>query len=272
MEATAKNGHALSVTEIAKLENLELVIDGGLKSFVEVGRALMEIRDGRLYRSTHMNFADYCEQRWGMSRQHADRLVAAADVVDDLTPIGVTPQCESQVRPLARLPEGDRASAWKEAVEAAPNGKPTAAIVEQVVASRLPEEDEPEQPKPAEDKRKKGTKERVEREAAKAIEKFNSDVSTVCDGSVYTLDALAKALKIYVTSVRWFVLMCDVSPSVKVHRNVGRKGIVQYTFEKTNCVTGHGRIRQLAQQIADDSSSGARSQNAARKILSLLGG
>jgi hypothetical protein len=61
MGVVAENGSGLSVTESAKLENLEEVIDGGLKSFIEVGRALMEIREGRLYRATHMQFESYSQ-------------------------------------------------------------------------------------------------------------------------------------------------------------------------------------------------------------------
>lgn len=152
--AAAENGHVLSPVETAKLENLESIIDGGLKSFVEVGRALLEIRDGRLYRTTHMTFEDYCQERWDMTRQHANHLVAAAVVVDNLETTVSKPENERQVRPLTRLPEDERASAWKEAVASAPNGKPTAAIVEQVVASRLPDEPEESDDEPQPKKRR----------------------------------------------------------------------------------------------------------------------
>jgi hypothetical protein len=273
MEAVAENGHAMSVTETAKLENLETVIDGGLKSFIEVGRALMEIRDGRLFRATHMKFEDYCQERWDMTSQYANRLVAAADVVDGLPETIVSkPINEAQVRPLTRLPEEDRASAWKEAIEIAPNGKPTAAIVEEVVASRLPEDESESES----DQQRKGgresAKDMIEREAAEVTAWFHETVKKVSDGTVYTTELLSKVTGSDKTRVQWFVRMCDVSPTVKVHRNAGRKGLIQYTFEKTNVATGHARIRQLAKQIADDHRAGAKAQSAAQKILSLLGG
>lgn len=256
MEAVVERDETLSVVETAKLENLETVIEGGLKSFIEVGRALMEIRDGRLYRATHTRFEDYCQERWDMTHRYANMLVAAADVVDDLGTTVPAPSCEAQVRPLTRLPEDERASAWKEAVEAAPNGRPTAAIVEEVVASRLPESGD-EEPEIA-----RQTKEQSEnrwlREAREFQEQFIKDVQTVCDGSVYTGEMLSQVLKMDRGATQWFVRMCEVYPAVKVHRSFGRKGLVQYTFEKTNVATGHARIRQLAKQIADDSRSGAK--------------
>jgi hypothetical protein len=280
MEASAANGRALSVTETAKLENLEEVIDGGLKSFIEVGRALMEIRDGRLHRATHTTFADYCQERWGMSENYAFKHMAAAETVNIIErDAGCTngtelPVNERQVRPLTRLPECQRASAWKEAKEASPNGKPTAAIVEQVVASRLPEsdsvDDEEAEAKPK--KSKTQDENRWEREAREFLHEFRANVAKVSDGAVYTTESLSKAVGTDKATVSWFVRMCEVYPAVKVHRSFGRKSLIQYTFEKTNCVTGHDLIKKLARQIADDQRAGSKAQTAAQKILSLLGG
>jgi hypothetical protein len=38
---------------------------------VEAGRALRRLRDGKLYRSTHPNFASYVKDRFGFERQQA---------------------------------------------------------------------------------------------------------------------------------------------------------------------------------------------------------
>ena len=43
----------LSVPERSRLAELEAVVEAGLQTFVDVGLALSEIRDGRLYRKTH---------------------------------------------------------------------------------------------------------------------------------------------------------------------------------------------------------------------------
>jgi hypothetical protein len=50
----------------SRLETLERVIESGLRTFVEVGEALMEIRDQRLYQDA--TFEDYCRERWGISQ------------------------------------------------------------------------------------------------------------------------------------------------------------------------------------------------------------
>lgn len=274
MVAQETNGHGLSVVETAKLENLECVIAGGLKSFVEVGRALLQIRDERLYRATHMNFETYCQEKWDMTRRHAYRLVAAADVIDTLGPVGLTPANESQVRPLTRLPKDEQAAAWKEAVKVS-DGKPTAAVVEKIVASRMPEasnDDEDEGEDDAEPKQQKADLSRGEKEAKEIRDEFTGSIAKLMDGGVYTLSSAAKVLGREESYARWLIRMCEVSPAIKVHRNYGRKGLVQYSFEKTSAVTAHARILQLAQQIADDPATSSRGQAAAGAIVSLLGG
>lgn len=134
---------AMTTTERATLQAFEGVIEKGLASFVEVGNALMRIRDSRLYRGTHETFEAYCAERWGMSDIHARRLVNAASVVETI-PIGMPkPANESQARPLTKLPPEEQAEAWQDAVETAPkddDGEPiiTAQHVENVVRERLP--------------------------------------------------------------------------------------------------------------------------------------
>lgn len=263
----------LTVVETAKLENLEVVVAGGLKSFVEVGRALLQIRDDRLYRATHMVFEEYCQERWDMSRQRASQLIGAAGVVDAVsTIVDTVPTNEAQVRPLTKLPEEERAAAWKEAVKVS-KGKPTAAVVAQVVASRLPEandqeeEESDDEPAPKRVELSKG-----EQESKTIRDEFLENLAKVCDGGVYTTDSIIEATGINRTSIHWFIRMCEVSPVVKVHRNYGRKGLVQFSFERTEAVTAHARIVQLAKQILDDPAGSARIQAAAGAIVSLLGG
>jgi hypothetical protein len=101
-------------------------LERGMGTFVEVGNALLRIRDERLYRASHKTFELYCRERWGMSKRHANRLVASTEVVSNLGPIGPTPTSESEARPLAKLPAVQQAAAWQEAVETAPQGKVTA--------------------------------------------------------------------------------------------------------------------------------------------------
>lgn len=112
----------------------EAVIERGLKTFVDVGQALLSIRDGRLYRAQFGTFEDYCQERWQITPQHGHRLMAAAATWKQLEPIGsILPATESQARPLTQLPPDVQPIIWQRAVETAPNGKITAAHVQSVV-------------------------------------------------------------------------------------------------------------------------------------------
>ena len=66
---------ALELAESKRLIALESVISKGQKTFVEVGEALAEIRDSKLYRSDHKTFEDYCQSKWGWKKAHAYRTV-----------------------------------------------------------------------------------------------------------------------------------------------------------------------------------------------------
>ena len=56
------------------------------RAFYEAGKALQQLRDRKLYRSTHGTFEEYCRDRFGFERRHPYRLIDAATVVDNLTP------------------------------------------------------------------------------------------------------------------------------------------------------------------------------------------
>ncbi len=130
----------LTQDEMLELANCEVTIQKGLKTFYEVGEALMTIREKRLYRQSYDTFAEYCHARWDMSKTHANRLVGAAEVVANLTPMGVIPTSERQVRPLTQLktPEEQQAAA-RLAVEISSNGRPTAAHYQQAVNAIKPQ-------------------------------------------------------------------------------------------------------------------------------------
>ena len=66
-------------------------------------RLTLLIPDSRLYRQTHTTFESFCRERWKLSIAHGIRLIAAAEVVQNLAPIGAIPTHESQLRPLSKL-------------------------------------------------------------------------------------------------------------------------------------------------------------------------
>ena len=131
--------------ETVRLCELERIIQKCKDTFVEVGTALAEIRDSRIYRSTFKTFEDYCQKRWEFEKAYAFRMIAAAEVVANLSPMGDTPSSERQARPLAKLPAEQQPAAWEKAQEIAKEeGKPVAARhVEAAVLEVMPKE-EPE--------------------------------------------------------------------------------------------------------------------------------
>ena len=120
-----------------KLVELEKIIEEGLRTFTDVGSALLQIRDGKLYHPQYSSFEEYCRERWDMEHSHAYRLMDSAKVMANLktSPIGeVLPTNESQTRPLTSLPPQQQVAAWKEATTTAPEGKaPTGGLVQKIV-------------------------------------------------------------------------------------------------------------------------------------------
>lgn len=124
---------ALSADEQNRLQQHETVIERGLKTFYDVGSALLDIRDNRLYRQEYGTFEAYCQQRWGMSKPHATRLIEAARVTENLVPIGTVPANEAQARELVSLEPDEQRLVWQVVKNTAPNGDVTAAHVKSVV-------------------------------------------------------------------------------------------------------------------------------------------
>ena len=121
---------------------LEETIRHSMQSFVEVGAALKEIRDGRYYRSTHDTFEAYCQAKWDIKRAYAYRIMAASDVLENLsTIVDKLPTVETQCQPLAPLAPEQQQAAWAAAVEKAGDAPVTAKIVSAAVAELFPKPD-----------------------------------------------------------------------------------------------------------------------------------
>lgn len=132
---------SLTTTENERLVALEEKIERNLSSFIEAGNALLEIRDGRLYRQQHKTFGSYCLDKWGFNDRRASQLILAASVATDLrdkvdsakrcedgvkvSTIVETPKNEGQARELGKAPKEKRKEAWEKAKAAAPKDKKT---------------------------------------------------------------------------------------------------------------------------------------------------
>lgn len=139
----------LTPSEESERRHLEEIVE---RSFVEAGRALRRLRDGKLYRSTHKTFEDYAKDRFGFARRHPYRLIEAAEVIDNLIqtpnpsekneaqsnqmcPNGsqILPTAERQVRPLTNLEPEQQREVWQQAVSEAGGKTPPARVVKSVV-------------------------------------------------------------------------------------------------------------------------------------------
>jgi site-specific DNA-methyltransferase (adenine-specific) len=108
----------LNKDELNELERCEVVIKQGLQTFVEVGQALLTIRDKKLYRSSFRTFEEYCDVKWEIGKAYAFRLIGAAEVISNLSPRGdILPQNEKEARPLTSLEPEIQQQAWSAVVE-----------------------------------------------------------------------------------------------------------------------------------------------------------
>ena len=114
------------------------------KALGEGWSALKLLRDRRLYRSTHGTFEEYAKERFGYNRAHAYRLINAAAVLENLSPLDrqeemspnwrqKMPVSESQCRELAKLPANKQPKAWEKVLSISGDKAPTAQIVKTVV-------------------------------------------------------------------------------------------------------------------------------------------
>lgn len=136
----------LATLDAAHFAELEKVIETGKTTFVSVGLALTEIREDRLYRNNYSSFEEYCQKRWGWSRQRASQLEKSAAVVQALPPKvstkvdspNISVPNEKVARELAKVPPEKRAEVVTKATE---SGQPvTAKSVKEAAVSVLPKE------------------------------------------------------------------------------------------------------------------------------------
>ena len=142
-ESSLTKAEAVQVEVLEELDDseerdrhqLELRVE---RAFYEAGKALTELRERRLYRSTHKTFEAYCRDRFGFTRQAANYLIAGADIFENLTTNGcqTLPTNERQVRSLSALEPEQQCQVWQQAVEVSngkvPSGRVVKGIVEQL--------------------------------------------------------------------------------------------------------------------------------------------
>lgn len=88
-----------------RLRQLEAVIERGQATFIEVGRALAEIREKKLYKGAFRTFEDYCKNRWGWGAGRARQITRASEYATKLVAVtqGNAPLPETEKEARAQM-------------------------------------------------------------------------------------------------------------------------------------------------------------------------
>lgn len=121
-----------------RLAELEGVILRGKEVFLEVGRALDEIRTQEYYEPEYPDFDAYCKDKWRWSRRNANRYISWARADAKLAPIGIVPENEAQACQIGRLGDDPAAAreVWDE-IGAANGGKHPSEALKDAVDRKL---------------------------------------------------------------------------------------------------------------------------------------
>lgn len=110
----------LIVTGHRSLEELETIINRGARAFIEVGNALTEIRDRKLFKPAFNTFPEYCKAKWGFSGKYAYKLIDASGVIKQLPKV-LSSEIKNCLQGLAlsTVPEPQRQAVLHAAIETA---------------------------------------------------------------------------------------------------------------------------------------------------------
>lgn len=104
----------LSAKQRAALRRLEDVLATARTWAVEEAKALLEIQENGLWQGKYESFADYGERRWGYEHSQLYRLVAWAEVIRAVSPLGDRiPLRETHARPLYGLRSEEQREVWQ---------------------------------------------------------------------------------------------------------------------------------------------------------------
>ena len=142
-------GNTLTINERVELDTLEGIISREMKSFMDVGKALLTIRERKLYRGEFKTFKAYCAGEMGDEQgswKQVDTMFVAANSGGPIsqepyktsrgilcTPCEIQPTSEYQIRPLAPLQPEQQCEVWYEAVRTADGKVVTYKLVKALV-------------------------------------------------------------------------------------------------------------------------------------------
>ena len=127
---------SLTTQEKVRLGQLIRTIERGLSTFLEVAKALAEVRSSRLYRGTHADFQSWTRETLGLGRSSVDGLIRSGEVAQLLLDHGVdlpANTSEVVVRPVSTLPSPElQVQAWRLVQAASSKAGPTSTVSSKV--------------------------------------------------------------------------------------------------------------------------------------------
>jgi hypothetical protein len=103
------------------LLELEAIVERGLCTYQSVGAALDQIHCRKLFKPQYKSFKAYLAERWGISRAHAYRLMAAYQIAE-MSPTGDKPANEHQARKRGSARASNKITSLADDSRSLPNG------------------------------------------------------------------------------------------------------------------------------------------------------
>ena len=101
--APVQTGLSVTTAEESRFYQLAAIVDKGMESFIEVGKALMELRDGKSYKAAgYETFEDLCQRGFGICRDMAYRTINASALTVKMSTIVDIPN-EGTARELLKI-------------------------------------------------------------------------------------------------------------------------------------------------------------------------
>ena len=123
----------LSAPERLRKEQLEQVVAGGLAKFLEVGTALAELRNRRLYRMEFVTFEEYVRSKFGLHRSSVDGVIRSAQTAQVLLDAGLQLPPDTNptsLRAISALPTDElKTACWELARNLSPARAPSQPLV-----------------------------------------------------------------------------------------------------------------------------------------------
>jgi hypothetical protein len=127
-------GTKLTVAAKAEFTKCEEIIEKGISTFVEVGMALLKVKESGWYLEEYKTWEEYCDKRWHRSDSWARKHISAVEFLDNKLPAESTtgrnlPVVDNETLKLGEaIAQGQMSRTKAEEIAAQPNGARQQAI------------------------------------------------------------------------------------------------------------------------------------------------